>query len=159
MPRDHTLKTSMTLPCPLSEVFGFFADAMNLERITPPRLHFRVLTPAPIEMSEGTVIDYRLRLWVVPFRWRSRISVWDPPHRFVDEQVRGPYRLWVHTHRFEEKDGQTVIEDDVRYRLPGWPVGEVGYPLVRRQLSWIFRYRQRVIRDFFMAPASTATTP
>ena len=143
----HKLTTSMRVPLPIDEVFPFFADAMNLERITPPELGFKVLSPQPIPMQRGTLIDYRLRLFGVPFRWQSRISTWDPPHAFVDEQTRGPYKMWVHTHRFREDDGATTIEDEVDYQLPGWPLGEIAYPLVKTQLKRIFQYRETTIHQ------------
>jgi ligand-binding SRPBCC domain-containing protein len=104
----YTLQTRIDLAAPLSEVFPFFADAYNLERITPSFLSFKVLTPAPIEMRPGTLIDYRLRVRGAPLRWRSEITAWEPPYRFVDEQRRGPYRAWIHEHRFEERDGRTI---------------------------------------------------
>jgi ligand-binding SRPBCC domain-containing protein len=127
------------LPATRADVFAFFSDAGNLDAITPPWLRFRILTPAPIEMREGAVIDYALRIRGVPLRWRSRIRAWDPPHRFVDEQVRGPYRVWVHEHRFEPKDGGTLVVDDVAYSvrfdalIHGW--------LVRPDVERIFRFR------------------
>lgn len=143
---NHFLNTSMHLPLPIEEVFRFFGDAENLERITPPELGFKIVTPKPIRMEEGSLIDYRLKLFVIPFRWQSLISCWEPPHRFVDEQLRGPYREWVHTHRFEAVEGGTRITDEVRYRLPVWPLGEIATPLVRLQLDRIFRYRQKSIK-------------
>jgi ligand-binding SRPBCC domain-containing protein len=133
-------------------VFPFFSEAGNLARITPPELAFAYETPLPIEMKVGALIDYRLRLYRVPFRWRTRISAWDPPRAFVDEQVRGPYRLWQHSHWFrpaEDGSRRTLMVDEVRYALPLAPLGEVAHFLVRRTLERIFDYRREVIGELF----------
>jgi ligand-binding SRPBCC domain-containing protein len=143
----HLLKLETLVPRPRDEVFAFFAAAGNLERITPPELRFRILTPLPVRMAAGTLIDYRLRLFGLPFRWRTRISRWDPPLAFVDEQLSGPYREWVHTHAFHEVEGGTRVSDEVRWRLPFFPLGEVAYPVVRLQLRRIFAYRGRRLRE------------
>ena len=140
------------IPRPRTEVFPFFAAAGNLERITPAELRFRIETPTPIEMRRGTLIDYRLGLWGTRFRWRTEITEWDPPRSFTDTQIRGPYHTWVHHHLFEEEaadeegDVATIMTDEVRYRLPFWPLGEVALPVVARQLRRIFRHRAGVIR-------------
>jgi ligand-binding SRPBCC domain-containing protein len=143
----HVLERSQRLALPAARAFAFYADALNLEAITPPWLAFRVATPGPIEMRSGTLIDYRLRLHGVPVRWRTRIAVWEPPERFVDVQVRGPYALWEHTHTFEP-DGPdaVVIRDRVHYALPFGALGRLAHALiVRRDLERIFDHRRRAV--------------
>lgn len=150
---SHLLRTSIRLPKPIDEVFGFFADAENLGRITPPELRFRIRSPRPIEIGAGTIIDYTIGLHGLPLRWRTRITDWDPPHRFADDQVRGPYAEWHHTHAFrEDGDGATIMTDEVRYRLPFGPAGDLVHPLVRLQLRRIFTYRQRTIWTLLELP-------
>lgn len=144
---DHVFRARTVIPRPLQDVFAFFAAAENLEVITPPELGFEIVTPAPIVIAEGTLIDYRLRLFGVPFRWRTRIARWDPPHSFTDEQVKGPYRTWVHTHAFRAVDGGTEMTDEVRYQLPFAPLGDLAYPLVRLQVRRIFAFRNRAIEQ------------
>jgi ligand-binding SRPBCC domain-containing protein len=145
--RESRFESELWLPRPPAEVFPFFADAGNLERLTPPFLRFRILTPRPVEMRPGALIDYRLRVHGVPLGWRTRIEAWEPPHRFVDVQLRGPYRLWHHTHSFEARDGGTLCRDVVRYAAPGgWIVDRL---FVRRDVERIFAYRAEVLRELF----------
>jgi ligand-binding SRPBCC domain-containing protein len=131
------------------QVFKFFASAGNLELLTPPWLNFRVLTPEPIEMGSGTVIDYRLRLRGLPIRWQSEISVWEPPARFVDEQRRGPYRAWIHEHSFEEHNGVTLAIDRVHYDHLGGRL--VNRLFVAPDLERIFAYRRQKLVEVFGA--------
>jgi ligand-binding SRPBCC domain-containing protein len=147
----HQLETVAFFPVPVDTVFPFFCDVHNLERITPPELAFRVLTPGPVEINRGTLIDYRLGLFGVPFGWRTMIAEWDPPHVFVDEQLRGPYHTWIHRHTFEAVDGGTRMTDRVDYRLPLHPLSGPALPLVRRQLNRIFAFRREVIGGLFRA--------
>jgi ligand-binding SRPBCC domain-containing protein len=140
-----------------AEGLAFFAEAANLEAITPPELRFRILTPLPVRMGQGTCIEYALRLYGAPFRWRTRIDVWLPPERFVDEQVAGPYVSWSHTHRFRELGiDLTEIEDEVRYGLPMAPLGELAAPLVAWQLRRIFAYRAERVRALLSRPPAAA---
>ena len=136
----YDLHREQWFPRPLDEVFAFFADAGNLEAITPPWLGFEILTPRPIAMRPGALIDYRLRLRGLPVRWRTEISLWQPPHRFVDEQRRGPYREWRHEHTFAAVDDGTLVRDHVRYQVPG---GRLVHELfVRRDVARIFDFRR-----------------
>ena len=140
--RVHRLEQETVVARPLPEVFAFFARAHNLERITPPWLRFEVRTPEPVRMAPGTLIEYRLRLHGIPLRWLTRIEEWDEDRSFVDRQLRGPYRLWHHTHRFEPVEGGTRMRDVVRYALPFGPLGRFMHGwLVRGDLQAIFDYR------------------
>jgi ligand-binding SRPBCC domain-containing protein len=144
---EYRLRTALFVARDLHTTFAFFADASNLQRLTPPWLSFRVLTPLPIEMGRGTLIDYRIRLRGIPIRWRSEIVDWEPPYRFIDRQLRGPYRFWDHTHTFTAVDGGTLVEDRVRYQPIG---GRLAHRLgVRRDLERIFTYRQHEILKAF----------
>lgn len=145
--RIRELHRELWLPRPPEEVFPFFADAGNLERLTPPLLNFQILTPRPIEMRAGTLIDYRLRIRGIPVRWRSEITVWEPQRRFVDEQRRGPYRLWHHEHTFEPRDGGTLCGDTVRYAVVFDFL--VHRLLVRPDIERIFAFRQEKLREIF----------
>ncbi len=145
--RGQRLTCQLRLATPLDQVFGFFADAHNLEAITPPFLRFSVLTPAPIPMHEGTLIDYRLRLRGVPIRWRTEITAWDPPRHFRDEQLRGPYRWWRHDHFFEECEGGTLARDQVDYGVPGGAL--VDRLLVRADVVRIFEHRSAALVERF----------
>jgi ligand-binding SRPBCC domain-containing protein len=135
------------LPKPLEEIFHFFGDAHNLEIITPPFLRFQVLTKDPIEMREGSLIDYRIRLRGIPLRWRTRIDVWEPPRRFVDDQIKGPYRRWRHEHSFEPRVNGTLCLDRVQYAVPGGPL--VDRLFVRRDVKKIFEFRREKLLEFF----------
>ena len=143
MRTDELLRREQRLTGPPEAVFEFFADAHNLEALTPPLLRFRVLTPAPIAMGPGTLIRYELRVRRVPVNWLTEITAWDPPHRFVDEQLEGPYALWHHTHTFEPiGDGDTLMRDVVRYRIGFGPLGMLANRLVvRRDVERIFDFR------------------
>jgi ligand-binding SRPBCC domain-containing protein len=156
MSRIHILERSQVVPLARAEVFAFFADARNLEAITPDFLRFSILPPVPTSLDVGSRIDYRLSLFGIPFHWRTRIAAWQPGVRFVDVQDRGPYALWHHTHTFADVDGGTRVADRVEYRLPLGPLGEVAHPImVRRVLGRIFDHReQRVARLLGAAPAS-----
>jgi len=134
---------------PVDEAFAFYGDAANLEPLTPPWLRFEVLRSDPIGLGAGALLDYRLRLHGFPIRWQTRIETWEPPHRFVDTQVRGPYSLWEHTHLFEpEADGATVIHDRVRYSIPYGPLGALADRLfVRRDLKRIFDFRAQAVSE------------
>jgi len=143
----YTLQRETFVPKPILPVFGFFSRAENLQYLTPPWLHFRILSPQPILMHEGATIAYKLRVRGIPVQWLTQIERWNPPFEFFDVQVKGPYKIWRHTHRFFEVEGGTRIVDIVNYALPLGPLGRVVHKLlVARDLSAIFNYRQRRVR-------------
>jgi ligand-binding SRPBCC domain-containing protein len=143
----HELHREQFVARPLDEVFDFFSSAGNLELLTPSLMHFEIVTPEPIAMAPGTLIEYRLRVHGIPLHWISRIEEWEHGRRFVDRQVKGPYKLWHHTHDFEEMPGGTKVSDSVRYELPLGTLGELGgLPLVRRDLARIFDYRRAAVQ-------------
>ena len=144
---SYRLSRSLVVPKPIDEVFEFFGDARNLERLTPGFLNFKILTPQPIVMRPGTMIDYRISLRGLPMRWRSEITEWKPPFSFVDEQRKGPYKKWVHRHTFAEEAGGTRVSDDVEYDVIG---GALVHTLfVKRDLERIFNYRLSVLGQLF----------
>ena len=145
--KTYHLQTQIWLPQGRNEVFAFFADPRNLERLTPDWLRFAIVTPDPIEMKKGTLLDYRLKIRGIPIRWQSEIATWDPPNSFVDRQTRGPYTLWIHEHIFHEYQGGTLVGDKVLYSPPGgWLVQKF---FVAPDLQRIFRYRHRVLQELF----------
>ncbi len=144
------LRSKLWIPQRPEDVFPFFADAQNLSELTPPWLSFAIATPTPIDMHDGTLIDYKIRVRGLPMGWRTRISRWDPPRAFVDEQLRGPYALWHHTHTFVPVDGGTQLGDEVLMRPRGGPLaGLLMRLMVRRDVESIFRYRTEVMAQRF----------
>lgn len=145
----YVLRAECILPRSVEEIFPFFGDAYQLEAITPPWLNFRVLTPRPIEMHAGQLIDYKLRLRGVPIRWKTKISAWEPNERFIDEALKSPYKFWHHEHLFEPCEDGTRVIDIVHYGVPG---GDLIHNLfVKREVQKIFEYRQQVLRETFPA--------
>lgn len=147
---ENVFKAEQTIELPLEKVFDFFARAENLQRITPPLLNFHILTKVPVEMKAGTLIDYKLKIRGVPVKWRTLIEVWDPPHKFVDTQLRGPYQLWHHTHEFTAlSPTKTFMRDTIRYRVPLGPLGWIADKLmVRADIQRIFEFRREAILKY-----------
>ena len=146
--KTFRLEQEQLVAAPRTEVFSFFSNAFNLERLTPPFLNFKILTPAPIDIQTDTIIEYRIKLFGIPMYWRTRILAFEPEDSFIDSQERGPYTLWHHTHTFEETDDGTLMKDIVLYRLPLGPLGRLAHFLfVRRTLKRIFSYRRDALAD------------
>ncbi len=146
----HVLERAQYVDRPLEEVFAFFAEARNLERLTPPWLSFRMLTPEPITMQQGERIEYRLRVHGIPVRWVSVIESWEPGKGFVDRQVLGPYKMWHHTHAFEALGPGTLVRDRVRYAIPFGPVGDLAQRVfVGRDLDRVFAFRRDAVAEIF----------
>jgi ligand-binding SRPBCC domain-containing protein len=144
---EFVLTRQMSLPLPRARVFEFFSDAGNLEKITPPELQFHI-TAQPDKLGQDSIIEYDLKLRGFLIHWRTLISKWDPPFEFIDEQLRGPYKQWIHHHLFKElPDGGTSIEDVVHYRLPVEPLGDLLHFMVRGELDRIFDFRQKAVRE------------
>ncbi|MBR58017.1 MAG: CDP-paratose 2-epimerase [Myxococcales bacterium] len=144
---SYQLETSCWVPHSIETVFDFFSDAFNLQALTPDYLNFQILTPAPIEMAVGQIIEYKIRLRGFPMRWRTEITKWDPPHGFQDSQIKGPYSLWLHDHMFREENGGTRCSDRVTYRVPGGMI--VQKLLVGRDVERIFAYRDTQMKHIF----------
>ncbi len=150
MTTPFTLEREQWVPSPLQDVFAFFSDAKNLETLTPAWLRFEILTPQPMEMRAGSIIDYKLRWHGIPLRWKTEITKWQPPHSFEDLQIKGPYRLWRHTHSFEAIGNGTRIHDLVEYALPFGLLGRAAHTFsVRSNVEAIFRYRDEQVRMLF----------
>jgi len=148
---EHILERRQVIKRPRREVFDFFADAGNLEKITPPELNFKIISPQPIDIRKGAFIDYQLKLRGIPITWKTEITQWNPPHDFVDTALKSPYKQWIHLHRFTtgENNGETIMEDVVRYRLPLEPFGDLAHWYVKKELKYIFDYRYKVIEEIF----------
>jgi ligand-binding SRPBCC domain-containing protein len=160
--KTFRLETTTIVPRPIEETFEFFADAGNLEAITPPWLNFEITTRRPIAMQGGALIDYRLKLRGIPLTWKTRITAWEPPFRFIDEQLKGPYKLWRHEHTFApdpEGSGGTLMIDRVDYAFFGGPFAPLINRLyVRRDLDRIFAYRTETLLKL-LAPAASPAAP
>jgi len=144
------LEREQEIPREIHEVFAFFVRAENLEAITPPWLSFRILRQSTPEIVKGTLVEYQLKWRFVPLRWRTEIVEWEPPLRFVDVQVSGPYRLWHHRHEFAPRGRYTLMRDTVDYSLPGGMIGRLMHRLaIHRDIQAIFDYRARKIRGLF----------
>lgn len=130
----------------IDEVFSFFSKAENLELLTPAWLKFKILTPTPILIKKGCLIDYRIKIFGIPVKWKTEITCWQPPHRFIDEQLKGPYKIWKHEHQFIEHDNQTKMIDRVQYQVPGWFLSPIIHNFfVRKAIKNIFKFRSNVI--------------
>lgn len=150
MSSPFTLEREQWVPRPLQEVFAFFADARNLETLTPDWLSFEILTPGPIRMTAGVIIDYKLRWHGIPLHWKTEIVHWEPPNCFEDLEIKGPYKLWRHTHRFAAIEDGTRISDSVQYALPFGLLGRAVHAIsIRRNVEEIFEHRDRKVRALF----------
>jgi ligand-binding SRPBCC domain-containing protein len=148
--KPHILEKTTIIPKPLTEVFAFFSKAENLNALTPPELQFKILTPLPISMHEGAIIDYRIKLSGIPFNWKTEICVWNPPFQFVDQQLKGPYVRWHHTHTFKEVNGITEMTDRIEFLSPGWFLEPVINALfVEQKVKAIFDYREQKLNEIF----------
>ncbi|MBL8006129.1 MAG: SRPBCC family protein [Ignavibacteria bacterium] len=148
--KPHTLVRECFFNLKPKEIFDFFSNAENLNRITPPELGFKILSRLPVQMKKGTVIDYKLRLNGIPFKWKTEITAWNPPFSFTDSQISGPYRMWVHEHKFEEINGRTKMTDKVNYISPGGILEFIPHNLfVKKKAEYIFDYRTKILNEIF----------
>ena len=156
-PKTHifTFEKQLWLSKPITTVFDFFANAQNLDLITPPWLHFSITTLPPIKIRVGATIDYRLRLRTIPIKWRSEIAKWEPPNLFVDVHRKGPYRLWIHTHQFIEKDGGTLARDELNYAV--WGDRLTNSLFVARGIHKIFQHRSEKLRGILKTRGSNGS--
>ncbi len=149
--KTYNIKFEQFIDLPINDVFNFFSKPENLSLITPPRLKFDILTPSPIEMKEGQLIDYSLTImYFIKLRWRTLITDYEKPYKFVDQQIKGPYSLWHHTHKFEEKDGGTLIHDNVTYAIPFGIMGQLIHAIyIKYDIHHIFEYRHKILNEIF----------
>lgn len=148
--KTHILKRETLINKNISEVFDFFSKAGNLNRLTPEQLGFEILSELPVDMKVGTIIDYKIKLNFIPFKWQSLITKWDPPFLFEDTQVKGPYRIWVHEHKFEDKGDSTLMTDTVNYLSPGSIFEFIPhYLIVKKKVESIFDYREKILANIF----------
>jgi ligand-binding SRPBCC domain-containing protein len=150
MSRTYIFEQETIIGNPLNEVFQFFSNAENLAKITPDNLKFQIKSPLPIKMEAGTLIDYQIKIYNIPFHWRTKITVWDPPVRFVDVQLTGPYKMWIHEHSFEELGGSTKMSDKIQYQVPGGLFAPLVHRLrVKKDVENIFKFREKIIKQIF----------
>ena len=149
--KTYNLEFEQFIDLPIKDVFDFFSKPENLSLITPPRLRFDILTPTPLEMKEGQLIDYSLKiLYLIKLHWRTLITDYQKPYKFIDQQIKGPYTLWHHTHTFEEKDGGTLIKDNLKYVIPfGWIGRAIHFIYIKHDINGIFQYRHKILNDIF----------
>ncbi len=146
----HTLIAETVINRPIAEVFDFFSKAENLDKITPPDMKMEILTPLPIIIRKGTLIDYKIKVNGIPFKWQTLISEWNPPFRFIDEQLKGPYNTWIHEHTFVERDGKTYMRDYVQFKSPGFFLEPLIHKLfVEKKIKAIFEYREKILKELF----------
>jgi len=149
--KTYNLEFEQFIDLPIEDVFDFFSKPENLSLITPPRLRFDILTPTPLEMKEGQLIDYSLKiLYLIKLHWRTLITDYQKPYKFIDQQIKGPYTLWHHTHTFEEKNGGTLIKDSLQYVIPfGWIGRAIHFIYIKHDINGIFQYRHKILNDIF----------